>query len=77
LKGKMAKITLKGNPANTYRALQVKERESCGAEMTDGPFERLYARDIVITDENGTVKYSLLVPGIARKPDYNAALKAL
>ncbi len=50
---------------------------SYGIEITDGPFTGLYARSIVIIDENGLVKYNELVPEIAQEPDYEAALNAL
>ncbi|MDY0098579.1 MAG: thiol peroxidase [Bacteroidales bacterium] len=63
-------ITLSGFRDNDFG-------KSYGVAITDGPFEGLYARGIVIIDENGTVKYSQLVPEIAQEPDYDAALRAL
>jgi thiol peroxidase len=48
-----------------------------GVELTDGLFKGLYARSIVIVDENGRVVYSELVPEIATEPDYDSALAAL
>jgi thiol peroxidase len=37
----------------------------------------LYARSIVVVDENGKVTYTELVPEITQEPDYDAALAAL
>lgn len=48
-----------------------------GVEITDGPFEGLYTRSIIIIDESGKVIYAQLVPEIATEPDYEAALAAL
>ncbi|NSW95279.1 MAG: thiol peroxidase [Bacteroidales bacterium] len=48
-----------------------------GIEMTDGPLKGLYARSVVIVDENGKVIYTQLVPEIAQEPDYDSALAHL
>ncbi|MDF1560012.1 MAG: thiol peroxidase [Bacteroidales bacterium] len=48
-----------------------------GVEIVDGAFTGLYARSIVVIDENGVVKYTELVPEIAQEPDYDAAVAAL
>ncbi|MFZ4464166.1 MAG: thiol peroxidase [Bacteroidales bacterium] len=48
-----------------------------GVVLTDGPLAGLLARSIVVTDENGKVVYTELVPEIVQEPDYEAALKAL
>jgi thiol peroxidase len=37
----------------------------------------LYARSIVIIDEQGNVIYTQLVPEIALEPDYDQALAAI
>lgn len=50
---------------------------SYGIDIIDGSFEGLYARCIIVIDENGKVKYTQLVPEIATEPDYDAALAAL
>ena len=42
-----------------------------------GPLKGLFARAVVVVDENGRVAYTQLVPEIAEEPDYEAALKAL
>jgi thioredoxin-dependent peroxiredoxin len=51
--------------------------KSYGIEILDGSFKGLYARGIVVINENGIVTHSELVPEIAQEPDYNAALDAL
>ena len=48
-----------------------------GVTITDGPLKGLFARAVVVVDENGRVAYTQLVPEIADEPDYEAALKAL
>jgi thiol peroxidase len=50
---------------------------SFGVVLTDGPLAGLMARSILVTDENGKVVYTELVPEIVQEPDYEAALKAL
>lgn len=51
--------------------------KSYGIGILDGPFEGLYARSLVVVDENGMVIHSQLVPEIAQEADYDAALAAL
>ncbi|WP_435770891.1 thiol peroxidase [Nocardioides sp. SYSU DS0651] len=48
-----------------------------GVAMTDGKFEGLLARSVVVVDADGTVLHSELVPEIATEPDYDAAVAAL
>jgi thiol peroxidase len=48
-----------------------------GVEIIDGLFEGLYARCVVVINEQGKVVYSELVPEIAQEPDYDSALAAL
>jgi thiol peroxidase len=48
-----------------------------GVEMTDGPLAGLYARSIVVIDEEGRITYTQFVPDITMEPDYDAALNAL
>ena len=48
-----------------------------GVDILDGLFEGLYARSVVIIDEEGKVIYTELVPEIGQEPDYDAALNAL
>jgi thiol peroxidase len=45
-----------------------------GVDIIDGPLAGLYARSIVIVDENGKVIYTQLVQEISNEPDYDSAL---
>ena len=51
--------------------------KSYGIDILDGPMAGLYARSIVVIDENGKVAYSQLVPETTTEPDYDAALAIL
>jgi thioredoxin-dependent peroxiredoxin len=46
-----------------------------GVDYVDGPMLGLYARAIVVIDEEGTVIYTELVPEHIHEPDYEEALK--
>ncbi|MEN8708173.1 thiol peroxidase [Nocardioides marinisabuli] len=48
-----------------------------GVALTDGKFEGLLARAVVVIDTDGTVLHSQLVPEIAQEPDYAAVAAAL
>jgi thiol peroxidase len=48
-----------------------------GVTLTDGKFEGLLARAVVVVDRDGTVTYTQLVPEIGTEPDYDAAVAAL
>jgi thioredoxin-dependent peroxiredoxin len=48
-----------------------------GVLLTDGPFEGLAARAVVVLDGDGTVVYAEMVPEIGQEPDYDAAIAAL
>ena len=48
-----------------------------GVVMTDGPLNGLFARSVVIIDENGNVVYSAMTADITDEPDYDSAMKAL
>jgi thiol peroxidase len=45
-----------------------------GVLMKDGPLAGLFARAVVVLDENNKVLHSELVPEIAQEPNYDAAL---
>ena len=51
--------------------------KSYGIDIIDSPLAGLYARSIVVVDENGNVSYTELVPETAQEPDYDSALAAL
>jgi thiol peroxidase len=47
-----------------------------GTLLTDGPFEGISARAVVVVDAHDKVVYTQLVPDIGQEPDYDAALAA-
>lgn len=51
--------------------------EKYGVRIVDGPLKGLLARAVVVIDPDGKVKYTQLVPEIAKEPDYDETLKAL
>ena len=48
-----------------------------GVELTDGPLEGLYARSLVVIDENGKVLGSTFSEEITQEPDYEFAKNLL
>lgn len=46
-------------------------------QITDGSFEGLMSRAVIVADENGKVIHSEQVPEIGQEPDYEAALNSL
>lgn len=48
-----------------------------GVTLADGPLEGLFARAVVIVDEQGKVRYTQLVPEIGDEPNYDEALAYL
>lgn len=48
-----------------------------GITIADGPFAGLLGRAVVVIGVDGNVTYSELVPEIAQRPNYDAALTAL
>lgn len=48
-----------------------------GLMMTNGIFDGLLSRCVIIVDKNGEVIYTEQVPEIGQEPDYKSALKAL
>lgn len=53
------------------------DAEKLGALMEDGPLNKLYARGVLVTDENLTIKHSELVDEVTNEPNYEEALKLL
>lgn len=51
--------------------------ESYQVGITDGPFEGLMSRAVVVINEEGKVTHAEQVPEIGQEPNYEAALKAL
>ncbi|MDX9726854.1 MAG: thiol peroxidase [Bacteroidales bacterium] len=50
---------------------------SYGVDIIDGPLAGLYARSVVVIDENGIVLHTQMVPETGSEPDYESALAAL
>jgi thiol peroxidase len=48
-----------------------------GVRFTDGPFEGLLARAVVVIDPQGKVIHTEMVEAIGNEPDYKTALQAL
>ena len=48
-----------------------------GLLMTNGIFEGLLSRCVIIVNEDGIITYTEQVPEIGQEPDYKAALEAL
>ena len=48
-----------------------------GLIMTDGGFDGLLSRAVIITDAQGTITYTEQVPEIGQEPNYDAALQAM
>ena len=51
--------------------------ENYGVQIVDGPLAGMFARAVVVMDENNTVVHQEHIEDIATEPDYGAALKAL
>ena len=51
--------------------------QNYGVEITDGPLRGLYARCLVIIDENGKIKGTSLCREITEEPDYDFAINLL
>jgi thiol peroxidase len=48
-----------------------------GLEIHGSNFDGLLARAVIVTDENGTITHTELVPEISHEPNYKAAINAL
>ncbi|PNQ72777.1 thiol peroxidase [Hanstruepera neustonica] len=48
-----------------------------GLMMTNGIFDALHSRCVIILDQDGTIIYTEQVPEIGQEPDYQAALNAI
>lgn len=61
--------------AITTSDFRFKSMASHGCEILDGGLKGLYARAVVVTDENLNIVYSQLVDDIINEPNYEEALK--
>jgi thiol peroxidase len=48
-----------------------------GLDITNGAFQGLHSRVVLVLDENNTIVHSEQVPEIGQEPDYASALKTL
>lgn len=51
--------------------------EDYGVALADGPLAGLFARAVIVLDEQGKVIYTELVPEITHEPNYDEALKSI
>ena len=51
--------------------------ENYGVQIVDGPLAGMFARAVVVLDENNTVVHEELIEDISQEPDYSAAFRAL
>ena len=51
--------------------------ENYGVQIASGPLEGMFARAVVVLDENNTVVHQEHIEDILTEPDYRAALQAL
>ena len=51
--------------------------ENYGVQIVDGPLAGMFARAVVVLDENNTVVHQEHIEDIATEPDYEAAFRAL
>ena len=51
--------------------------ENYGVQILDGPLAGMFARAIVVIDENNTVVHVEQIEDISNEPDYESAFKAL
>jgi thiol peroxidase len=66
--------------SNVTNASDFRDRtfgDAYGVRLVDGKLAGLFARAVVVVDEQGNVAHTELVPEIASEPDYDAALAAL
>ncbi len=51
--------------------------ENYGVQIIDGPLAGMFARAVVVLDENNTIVHQEQIEDITFEPDYRAALRAL
>lgn len=51
--------------------------ENYGVQIGDGPLEGMFARSVVVLDENNTVVHRENIDDISTEPNYEAAMRAL
>jgi thioredoxin-dependent peroxiredoxin len=66
--------------SNVVNASDFRDRtfgDAYGVRLVDGKLAGLFARAVVVVDEQGNVVHTELVPEIASEPNYDAVLAAL
>jgi len=61
--------------ASEYKSTEF--ADAYGVTLADSALEGLFARSVVVVDEDGKVVYTELVPEITQEPNYEAALAAV
>jgi thiol peroxidase len=51
--------------------------ENYGVQIVDGPLAGMFARAVVVLDENNTVVHQEFIDDISTEPNYDAALRSL
>jgi len=51
--------------------------ENYGVLITEGPLSGMYARAVIVLDENNTIVHTQLCEDVSTEPDYEAAMSAL
>lgn len=51
--------------------------ENYGVQIVDGPLAGMFARAVVVLDENNTVVHQEQIEDMSKEPDYKAAYKAV
>ena len=51
--------------------------ENYGVQILDGPFAGMFARAVVVLDENNTIVHEEQIEDISNEPDYAAVFRAL
>jgi thiol peroxidase len=62
-------------PASAFRHTEF--GKAFGVTLMDGPLRGLFARAVVVLDENGTVVHTELVTELTHEPDYDLAIHAI
>ncbi|MEL7185306.1 MAG: thiol peroxidase [Pseudomonadota bacterium] len=51
--------------------------ENYGVQIVEGPLAGMFARAVVVLDENNTIVHEEMIEDISTEPDYSAAFRAL
>lgn len=62
-------------PASDFRHQEFGKKYN--VEITDGPFQGLFARAVFVVDQNKEIQYSELVTEVGHEPDYEKTLEVV